>query len=133
MGWGTVIECKSCGYNLELLEGPGMDYCDLDFLITMLESDQAQKALELKDMFEITRVDGYMKIYECHSCNVLSNYLCLQLFFEGGGKFETTYLCDKCKSHLEIIEEPVLSDYVCPECGNSTLGPSSFIARIDWD
>ena len=45
MGTSVCIECESCKYSKSLLEGIGMLYDDLDYLIGIMEPRQKEEVL----------------------------------------------------------------------------------------
>lgn len=133
MGTSVCIECESCKYSKSLLEGIGMLYDDLDYLIGIMEPRQKEEVLAIRENHYEIQFEPEMKIFACPQCKTLSNHLDLKLEYGTSGTYQTQYSCGLCGSSLATVKNPVLSDYVCPYCGKKAISESSLIAGELWD
>ena len=140
MGDGIQVLCEKCTYSNMFLLGSGMNYSSLENIKRIIHHSRwktIQNILNNHKLIEGTEdyfnPTFYHELYQCSSCNNLTEKLYIKIDYEQDGElktYETSFTCPKCKKPLSPIGDEDIENIPCPECKNKSL---MAIGGILWD
>lgn len=120
MGDGFRLECKKCGYNVDILNGVGMLHPLLEDVV-IDEIKLGKHGDDLKKMVEDTTLfltDVTHEAFICNKCNEIKSALKIKLHFLESGKIvKVRQHCDKCGGIMK--ERKNINILKCPRCDSS--------------
>lgn len=130
MGDGFKLECKKCGYNVDILNGIGMSHPFLEEKV-IDEIKSGKHGDDLKKMVENTSLfltDITHEAFICDKCKEIKSALKIKLHFIESGKIvKVRQYCDKCGGTMK--ERKSIKNLKCPNCGTKLIVGERFC----WD
>ena len=129
MGRGIVTECTTCHNQESYTFGIGMEFWDLDNIITSFPYGVRKKIKELEKQYAFEGVSYSYGLFECTHCDTAHSRLSLEIKYAGGLVYKPQYKCYECKRNLKPSSRKVDS-FKCRKCRSYELKETG---DLMWD